>query len=503
MKLMKMIFVSFLFFLCFTCLAIELNKDDDFNNDADDDEDEARRSELVANGGELNRPINEEFSSQYKKQFQPGKEWKVVQDGFMNTKSDNFTLNEIRRALKKLKTSKSRTSVGDESDGAEQTSPPLPHMSPFRSIEEIKRDFHQLNIKLQTDGEILMTLIEKYKKLIDLQMKRHDENADKFDKKEKGYFGGGVPGFHIEDVKLHLLTDLEYYLHQVDNANLFVDAGGMDLLKFDVEKQQANLNITMMALLTLSSATQSNPHAQVEAVKSGLFKVLVDLLNSTTSSLLSSSTSSFSSLNMMKRIISSLSCIMRNFPHSQLKFHQLGGQNVLIKVVEGFLQVLQSHNHLLGNEKSENDTTVQDDVVLFKKHKQIVIQIISLMNDLMEEKILASTDDHTDKRVKEMKLKQYEKLHHEAWLSESGWCGVVSTLARNDHAVVSFDEIDVVTRNMKQMNAKCAQYYRHLVKYIDRWIKIVSSSRDGDEDDYIDNLLKNLHFIKKFYSDEL
>lgn len=55
----------------------------------------------------------------------------------------------------------------------------------FRPYEELKKDFQELNLKVQTDQEILKDLIEK--------LNRTNEN---------------------EERKL-ILTDLEYYLHQV------------------------------------------------------------------------------------------------------------------------------------------------------------------------------------------------------------------------------------------------------------------------------------------------
>ena len=58
--------------------------------------------------------------------------------------------------------------------------------SKFRSIEEIQRDFAQLNVDFKTDMEILTNLMSRYK--------QHDLSIDD---------------------KLNVLNDLEYLLHQV------------------------------------------------------------------------------------------------------------------------------------------------------------------------------------------------------------------------------------------------------------------------------------------------
>lgn len=55
----------------------------------------------------------------------------------------------------------------------------------FRSYDELKKDFESMNMKIQTDHEILTDLINRLKK---------SEN---------------------EEDRKTILTDLEYYLHQV------------------------------------------------------------------------------------------------------------------------------------------------------------------------------------------------------------------------------------------------------------------------------------------------
>lgn len=55
----------------------------------------------------------------------------------------------------------------------------------FRSYEELKKDFASINVKIQTDQEILGQLIE--------QLNKTDNDED----------------------RKTILTDLEYYLHQV------------------------------------------------------------------------------------------------------------------------------------------------------------------------------------------------------------------------------------------------------------------------------------------------
>ena len=69
--------------------------------------------------------------------------------------------------------------------------------SKFRSMEELKEALGEVELNMETDIEIIKKLVESFKQTSD--------NAD----------------------KATILEDLEYYLHQYDNALLFVDMGGL------------------------------------------------------------------------------------------------------------------------------------------------------------------------------------------------------------------------------------------------------------------------------------
>ena len=65
----------------------------------------------------------------------------------------------------------------------------------LRSYEELKENFDALNIKVETDAEILTNLMNRYK-----NAKSDEEHSS-------------------------LLEDLEYLVHQFDNAITFADMG--------------------------------------------------------------------------------------------------------------------------------------------------------------------------------------------------------------------------------------------------------------------------------------
>ncbi|CAF5005362.1 unnamed protein product, partial [Rotaria socialis] len=70
----------------------------------------------------------------------------------------------------------------------------------FRPYDELKKDLESMNMKIETDHEILTKLIK--------QLGKTDN----------------------EENRKTILTDLEFYLHQYDNAIVFGDMHGLELL---------------------------------------------------------------------------------------------------------------------------------------------------------------------------------------------------------------------------------------------------------------------------------
>jgi nucleotide exchange factor SIL1 len=66
----------------------------------------------------------------------------------------------------------------------------------FRSYETLKEDFEALNLTVKTDLELLNELLNRFK-------------------------SGGD-----DQILLNILTDLEYLVHQFDNAQHFAQMGG-------------------------------------------------------------------------------------------------------------------------------------------------------------------------------------------------------------------------------------------------------------------------------------
>jgi len=72
----------------------------------------------------------------------------------------------------------------------------------YRSYDQLKQELESIQMNFKTDLEIIQDLIKELKFNKDIDVNR----------------------------KIVILQDLEYYLHQIDNAQNFVDMGGLSIL---------------------------------------------------------------------------------------------------------------------------------------------------------------------------------------------------------------------------------------------------------------------------------
>ncbi|KAK7867247.1 hypothetical protein R5R35_000237 [Gryllus longicercus] len=232
----------------------------------------------------------------------------------------------------------------------------------FRSYKELKEAFKQLNMTVKTDLEIMHELIFKYKNLQRSQKTSYDEI-------------------------LAVLTDMEYLVHQFDNALEFVRLEGVS----DIVIPMLNCSspaVRAEAARLLGSAAQSNVKVQIAALENGAIFSLLRAVSLDSDSV------------VRIRSLYALSCLIRNFPAAQARFVKEGGLSVLAQ---------------LFDKEQEN-------------HK-MQIKIITLLYDLLIERQdtikLFSGYTPVIKEELEMKMKQYKEVGLEKSLLDQGWCSKI------------------------------------------------------------------------------
>ena len=207
------------------------------------------------------------------------KEAKILQnyhqhenDNILNIKSKSklrYTTAEIREALKSLKLDINKNEKVTEK---------------FRSIEELKKEFANLNLEIHTETEILANLLKKYN---DLQ----------------------------SEEKIHALNEIEYLVHQYDVARDFIKLGGLQMILPDLNS--TNDQLKAQIAFTLGSAMQGNPQVQIAVLESGVLQTFLRIL------MLNSSE------KVQLRVIYAISCLVRQFPLAQKILIESGGLTVL------------------------------------------------------------------------------------------------------------------------------------------------------------------------------
>ncbi|XP_015266496.1 PREDICTED: nucleotide exchange factor SIL1 [Gekko japonicus] len=152
----------------------------------------------------------------------------------------SFTTQELKKALAKMKES-------TKADTLEQKAHQEDVRRRFRSIEKLKEEFRELNMQLETDFEIMSKLINRFNSTTST----------------------------LEE-KIAALYDLEYYVHQVDNAKDLLSLGGLQLLINGLNSTEPLLK--EYASFVLGAALSSNPRVQVAAVDGGALQKLLVVL---------------------------------------------------------------------------------------------------------------------------------------------------------------------------------------------------------------------------------
>uniref|UniRef100_A0A3Q3X4H4 Nucleotide exchange factor SIL1 n=1 Tax=Mola mola TaxID=94237 RepID=A0A3Q3X4H4_MOLML len=244
--------------------------------------------------------------------------------------------------------------------------------SKFLPLEELKRDMAQLELLVETDFQIMKRLLEQL----------------------------NSSGSTVEQ-KLSVLLELEYLVHQVDNAQSLCTMGGLELILQGLNSSDVRLQES--SAFVLGSALSGNPVVQVKVVESGALQTLLTLLATS------------KPLKVKKKVLFALASLLRHFPYAQRQILSHGG-----------LQVLSE---------------------LFRADEGGVLRtrIVTMLYDMISEKV------HKTERVR-----QYAAVSLQAELLEKGWCILVPQLLES----TEHDDREKALHALLVMAPVCLEQYR-------------------------------------------
>lgn len=296
--------------------------------------------------------------------------------GMLNEEQPYFSQAELKNALKNFKANMDDVKDKEKAEEIREK---------FRSMDELRKDMEILEMNVESDAEIMQKLLKAY---------NHSDAS--------------------VETRLGALHDLEYYVHQIDNANDLVSMGGFHLVLQALNDTE--VTIRKEAAFVLGSAVQSNPPVQVVAIDGGAMQSLLRLI------------SPIESIPVRKKAMYAMSSLLRHFPYAQLKFMQLGGLSALSTLFK------------------ESDSAAVS----------LKVKAVTLLHDmLLEQKLMSESIPPTDETGKE-RLRQYELVELLPAMLNQGWCDLIAGLLdAPDH-----DAIEKILLTMQLILESCQGHYR-------------------------------------------
>ncbi|XP_004073645.1 nucleotide exchange factor SIL1 [Oryzias latipes] len=289
----------------------------------------------------------------------------------------SFNFDELKRAMKKMKEELNLASKDKDLQDS--------LASRFRPLEELKKDMAELDLLVESDVQIMRRLLD--------QLNSTNTTTEQ---------------------RLSILLELEYLVHQVDNAQTLCSMGGLQLILDGLNSSDFRLQES--SAFVLGSALSSNPVVQVKAVENGALQTLLTTL------------ATVQPVSVKKKVLFAVASLLRHFPFAQQHFVSHGGLQVLSELfradVGGILQT----------------------------------RIVTMLYDMISEKELISQAglDWVQDPSHEERVRQYSQVSLQGELLEKGWCSLVPQLLQS----TEHDHREKALRALLAMAPVCLDRYR-------------------------------------------
>lgn len=310
------------------------------------------------------------------KEFVPTNEWQIIDEDQLIPPGLHIQI-DLQTGEKKVKlmegntNNKSNSLAITDSNNSEnilqKDSNSVPHTSnKFKSYEELKNDLKDLNMTIKSDMDLMDELSRKFQEQIKLY-----EDSDK----------------NLQNI----LTDLEYLLHQVDTAEVFVKNKGIQLIIIPCINSNSSIMKAQGALL-LGSAASNNQKVQIASLESHVIPLLLKYIDNEYT------------FSVQKNCIFALSSITRRFPLAQKQLIDNNG--------------IQIFTSIFIRPTSELNTKLKLKVTQLLEDLTIEIEDAKLTFNEETNKYLSAEAAE--------RVRQYDDLHLKDILVENGWCNILA-----------------------------------------------------------------------------
>ncbi|XP_026812586.1 nucleotide exchange factor SIL1 [Rhopalosiphum maidis] len=307
------------------------------------------------------------------KEFVPTNEWQIIGEDQpippgLHVQIDLQTGEKKAKLMEDNINNKSNSLAITDSNKPENLKDPnsLPDNShKFRSYEELKDDLKDLNMTIKSDMDVMDELTKKFQEQIKLY-----EDSDK----------------NLQNI----LTDLEYLLHQVDTAEVFVKNKGIQLIIMPCINSNSSF-LKAQGALILGSAASNNQKVQIASLENNVIPLLLKHIDNEFT------------FSVQKNCIFALSSIIRRFPLAQKQLIDNNGIQTFMSVFKMPVSEFNTKLKLKVTQLLEDLTVeIEDAKLTFKEetNKQLSTEAAE-------------------------RVRQYDNLHLKDKLVENGWCNIL------------------------------------------------------------------------------
>lgn len=242
----------------------------------------------------------------------------------------------------------------------------------FKTYDEIKQELKDVNLEVKSDSDIMVTLFERFETIY--KSKDPAENA-------------------VRNELYFLFEDLMYLVHQIDNANIFIDRQGIEKIIWP-SLNQTETTLKIHGLKLLGTVVQNNPKAKVALFeRNGGSILLAKLSQSTKSEEISAGLYAFGSL-------------VRKFPYAQSELLTPHGYSLLFDILNKNIDL------------------------------RVKIKVIQLVTDLVQDYENAMTSEEVDSITRE----RYESTKLKEGLIKANYCNRAGEFFHQNKAGFLLDE---------------------------------------------------------------
>ncbi|XP_071554155.1 nucleotide exchange factor SIL1-like isoform X2 [Temnothorax nylanderi] len=316
-------------------------------------------------------------------------------------KVTDMIIDDLKASLKKLKQ--------DEADAASNTNDgetrPKTEKRFKRFYETLKEQLNALKVNVTSDSELLKRFFQKFQSY------------------KNSITTGTLTSIEIEEV-LDILNNLEYLLHQIDNAKMFSDMDGLTKI-ISPCLNGTNNEIKSEALRLLGAAAQSNPKVQAKALENDFIQKVLHVLSTN------------SKIEVKSRCLFALSALIRQFPAAQKAWIDHGGLQLLGKI-------------------------------LYDDQLQIQMKAMKLINDLTIER--RNLEEIYDAEQRQKKMREYAITDFELKLLRHDYCKLLSNLMvkcfkeklTGQFSIENNDFLEVVSDSMITIAPVCRTEFKNI-----------------------------------------